>query len=64
MKYSELKRFLRKQGCYCYEEGVNHEKWLNLETNGRTVIGRHDTQEVKPGTLKGILKDLKIQGGK
>ena len=25
MKYSELKRWLRKEGCYCDHEGGNHD---------------------------------------
>lgn len=25
MKYSELKRWLRKEGCYCDHEGGNHK---------------------------------------
>ncbi|MCL2129903.1 MAG: type II toxin-antitoxin system HicA family toxin [Treponema sp.] len=64
MKYSELKRFLRKRGCYCYEEGNRHEKWMNPAVNGAiTVIGRHDKEEVKSGTLNGILEDLNIKKG-
>ena len=66
MKYSELKRLLNKQGCYCYEEGVRHEKWMNPVVEGAiTVIGRHDKEDVKKGTLNGILNDLNIKiGGK
>ena len=64
MKYSELKRFLRKQGCYCCEEGNRHEKWINPDVIGAiTVIGRHDKEEVKTGTLNGILEDLNIKKG-
>lgn len=64
MKYSELKRLLKKEGCYCYEQGANHEKWINPKTNAITAIGRHDKQEVKNGTLNAILKDLNLKGVK
>ena len=66
MKYSELKRFLRKQGCYCCEEGSRHEKWINPTVKGAvTVIERHDKEEVKTVTLNGILEDLNLKmGGK
>ena len=61
MKYSELKRLLRKKGCYCYEEGSRHEKWVNPATGGTTTVGRHDKEDVKKGTLNGILKDLNLE---
>ncbi|MCL2044367.1 MAG: type II toxin-antitoxin system HicA family toxin [Treponema sp.] len=64
MKYSELKRFLRNQGCYCYGEGSRYEKWMNPAVKGAiTVIGRHDKEEIKTGTLNGILEDLNIKKG-
>lgn len=56
MKYSELKRRLRKAGCYKVKEGANHEKWFSPITKQFFRVPRHDSQEVKPATLESILK--------
>jgi len=37
---------------------------MNPAVNGAiTVVGRHDKEEVKSGTLNGILEDLNIKKG-
>jgi len=61
MKYSELKKLLRKNGCYKQSEGARHENWFSDETNKIFQVGRHDTQDVKKGTLNRILKDAGIK---
>jgi len=61
MKYSELKRWLKKQGCTKQREGGNHEIWINLSNGQTTAIGRHAKEEVKPGTLNTIKKDLGLK---
>ena len=61
MKYSELKRLLRKHGCYKDSEGTNHEQWFSPITNAYFSVGRHDKQEVKTGTLQGIKKQAGIK---
>ena len=61
MKYSELKRLLRKAGCYFREEGGNHEKWYSPITKRQFVVGRHDSEEVRPGTLHAIKKQAGIK---
>ena len=59
LKYAELKRYLRRKGAKLYLQGANHEIW---ELNGKfTEISRHKSQEVKKGTLNGILKDLGLK---
>ena len=58
MKTSELKRKVSKLGCYCLREGTNHEIWYNPNTGGLAEIGRHSSQEVKPKTLRKIMKGL------
>ena len=60
MKYSELKKLLKKGGCYKVSEGGNHEKWYSPKTDRYYPVGRHNSQDVKPGTLKSILKDAGI----
>ena len=56
MKYSELKRRLRKAGCRKVKECANHEKWFSPITQEYFFVPRHDSQEVKPATLESILK--------
>ncbi len=61
MKYSELKKLLRKNGCTLEREGSGHEIWFSPKTNKRFSVGRHNTEEVKKGTLQNILKDAGVQ---
>ncbi len=61
MKYSELKKLLRKNGCQLEREGAGHEIWYSPKTGKRFTVGRHNTEEVKTGTLKNILKDAGVQ---
>jgi hypothetical protein len=39
MKYSELKKLLKKNGCYLVREGANHEQWFSPK-NGKTFFDR------------------------
>ena len=57
MKVSEFKRELRRLGCYPVG-GSKHEHWLNPKTGATAPVSRHDSQEIKPGTKKSILKIL------
>lgn len=61
MKYGELKRLLRKHGCYLHHQGTRHEIWYSPITGKQFPVGRHDTQEAKSGTCKSILKDAGIR---
>lgn len=61
MKGSELKRKLRKAGCYLEEQGTNHEKWFSPITQKHFWVPRHDSQEVHPKTLHKILKDAGLE---
>lgn len=59
MKYSELLKKLKAQGGYFIEHRGEHDKW---GFNGKTtIIPRHGSQEVKPGTLSQIEKDLGLR---
>lgn len=57
MTYGELKRRLKKIGCYLDREGSNHEIWYSPITDKRFPVGRHNTEEVPRGTLQSIKKD-------
>jgi mRNA interferase HicA len=55
---NELKRKLTKMGC-TFEQGTKH---LIVYHNGkRTIMPRHDSKEIKPGTYKAILKQLGLK---
>ena len=59
MKYSELKRLLKRYGAKFKAHLGSHDLW---EFNGlTTLIPRHDNQEVPSGTLNSILKGLDIK---
>ena len=57
MTANELKRWLAKAGC-TFEEGQKHTKVL---LGGRfSFMPRHPKKEIKPGTLRSILKALDL----
>jgi predicted RNA binding protein YcfA (HicA-like mRNA interferase family) len=61
MKFAELKRKLKANGCYIVEEKTNHEWWYSPITKSHFPVGRHDKQEVPNGTLKAICKQSGIK---
>lgn len=61
MRYSELKKLLRKNGCELKREGANHEQWYSPKTGNYFMVGRHNSQEVATGTLKSIKKDAGLE---
>ena len=59
MRYSELRRKLRKLGCEPLRQaGGSHEIWWLPGTELRTVVPNHSSQEIPTATLRAILKDL------
>ncbi|MBR6746497.1 MAG: type II toxin-antitoxin system HicA family toxin [Muribaculaceae bacterium] len=55
MKYSELHRLLRKNGCYptgATQSG--HPLWYSPKTGKEFTTSHHDTHEVAKGTLSSI----------
>ena len=59
MKYSELRRLLRKKGCMVVRQGANHEIWYSPKTKRMFPVARHDAAE---GFVK-TLKDIILQSG-
>jgi len=57
MTYGELKKILKKNGCYFHHQGSRHEIWENPKTGRQFPVGRHNAQEVRDGTLKAIKRD-------
>ncbi|MBR5975850.1 MAG: type II toxin-antitoxin system HicA family toxin [Clostridiales bacterium] len=54
MKVSELKKLLKKNGCYKVREGGNHEIWYSPKTGQTFAVPRHNAREVPAGTLNSI----------
>lgn len=61
MKYSELKKLLKKNGCRLDHEGKRHEIWYSPITGQQFTVGRHNSQDVVSGTLNSILKAAGIK---
>ena len=58
MKYNELHRKLRKQGCYpTGKEIAGHPEWYSPITEKYFPTSHHDKKEVATGTLKKIIRD-------
>lgn len=57
MKVSELKRLLKRAGCYECRTGTRaHDEWYSPISDSRFRIPRHDTKEIATGTMRNILK--------
>lgn len=61
MRYRELSKRLRQLGCEIARQGKgSHVTWLNPATGARSVIPDHGGQDLPPGTVRSILKQLGI----
>jgi predicted RNA binding protein YcfA (HicA-like mRNA interferase family) len=59
MRYSELRRKLRRLGCEPLRQaGGSHEIWWRPETELRAVVPNYAAREIPTGTLRAILRDL------
>jgi mRNA interferase HicA len=58
VKVSELRRWLKKQGCTFLEESRHTRVVLGSKVS-RTP--RHPAKDIKTGTLQSILKDLGLK---
>jgi len=57
MKYSELERKIKETtNCRFFRNGSRHPIWRNPETGELFEMSNHKSEEVKPGTLKNIIK--------
>jgi predicted RNA binding protein YcfA (HicA-like mRNA interferase family) len=61
MKYSELEKLLRKNGCKILRNGTRHDIWVNTKTGKRFTMPRHHGQEVAEGTKNSILKSAGLK---
>lgn len=64
MKYSELHRLLKGIGCYKIsgKQIAGHPAWFSPLTGKTFPTSHHESEDVKRGTLRNILRDsgLKI----
>jgi mRNA interferase HicA len=58
VRASELRRWLKKQGCTFVEESRHTRIVLGSKVSR---MPRHPTKEIKTGTLQSILKDLDLK---
>ena len=57
MKYNELHRLLKKNGCYPMgKTQAGHPLWYSPKTGMNFTTSHHEKQEVATGTLKNIKK--------
>lgn len=56
MRVSEMKRALRKAGCYKIRDGKRHEIWYSPTTGESFPVSRHDKEELRNGTAESIKK--------
>lgn len=62
MKYNELHKILKKFGCYQLDkQRAGHPVWYSPITDKLFTTSNHGGQEVKPGTLKSIIKTSGIK---
>lgn len=62
MKYNELHRKLRKHGCYPTGRTMGgHPEWYSPITGRNFMTSHHESQVVKNGTLRSILRDAGIK---
>ncbi len=61
MKTGEMKRLLRKNGCFKESEGANHEMWFSPITGKHFTVPRHNAQELKTKTAESIKKQAGLK---
>ena len=61
MKYNELERMLKEAGCELVTRKGRHPVWKNPKTGKLFTTSHHGSQEVKPGTLKSIMRDAGLK---
>jgi predicted RNA binding protein YcfA (HicA-like mRNA interferase family) len=61
MKYGEFARKLRRLGCAPTRFGAgSHEIWRNPNTGRQTTVPYHRSQDIGPGLLARMLKQLGV----
>ncbi len=60
MTYREAARKLRRLGCQEVprRSGTSHRKWINPATGQATVVPDWGAKDLKPGTVRAIVRQL------
>lgn len=58
MKWSELKFKAEANGYKFVSHGKKHDKYENPKTGSKILIERHWSQEIRPGLLKVLKKEI------
>lgn len=58
MKWNEVKRIAIANGFYMIKHRGKHDEYFNPETNVTILLERHWSQEVRPGLLKKLQKQI------
>jgi predicted RNA binding protein YcfA (HicA-like mRNA interferase family) len=58
MKWSELIRLAQRNGWSLYRHGKRHDIYRKAGRIDEMQVGRHDSEEIKPGLLKKLLKQI------
>jgi predicted RNA binding protein YcfA (HicA-like mRNA interferase family) len=61
MKTSEFLRKAADAGCYFVSHGKEHDVWYSPVTKKYFRVSRHQSQELKGGTLHGMSKDAGLK---
>lgn len=61
MKTSELKKRLKRIGCFLVEHGKEHDKWFSPRTGKYFRVPRHGSKEIAEGTVDRIMKDAGLK---
>jgi mRNA interferase HicA len=61
MKISELLKLLTADGWYLYKHGKKHDLYRHPTKSGQIPVPRHQSQELKKGTERAILKDAGLK---
>lgn len=59
MKSGELRKILKKTGCFVVRHGSNHDIWFSPITKKQFAVPRHKN-EIKLGTVKAIAREAGI----
>ena len=58
MKWKELKIIAEAQGYSFVSHGKKHDKYENPLTGSRILLERHWSQEIRPGLLNKLRKEI------
>ena len=57
MKWREFIRLATERGYWLHSHGKKHDIYINNQGD-RIVVERHGSQEIRPGLMKALLKQL------